>query len=129
MSDLHVYFAVYGLTDDPAELNRRLGTTADVIWRIGERYTAIDPEAARTDNRWILSSGLDETASHREHFEALYQKLSAIVDQLPILQHEFHTTVAVSHYYFMDDPAFYLPDTLLQSYARLGIEISFNQLL
>ena len=86
------------------------------------------PEARRRENRWILSSQLDHTASHRDHFEKLLYKLKRLAPQLQALEPDYRFGIGVSHYFVMDDPAFYLPAEILDGYETLGFAITFDQL-
>ncbi|MCG8393110.1 MAG: DUF4279 domain-containing protein [Pseudomonadales bacterium] len=124
----HVYFAVFGFDHDPQQLDILLGQSADDYWREGEPYSDAFPEARRRENRWILSSLLDETASHRDHFEKLLFKLQRLAPQLKTLDPDYRFGIGVSHYFFMDDPAFYLPAEIIDGYAGLGFDITFDQL-
>ncbi len=36
--------------------------------------------------------------------------------------------IGVSQYFFMDEPAFYLPADIIDGYQTLGFDISFDQL-
>ncbi|EKF73899.1 hypothetical protein A11A3_11097 [Alcanivorax hongdengensis A-11-3] len=125
----HVYFAVFGFDHDPAQLDLMLGQSADDYWRVGDTYSDLVPEARRRENRWILSSQLDRDASHRDHFEKLLRKLQTLAGHLPQLeQHHYRFGIGVSQYFFMDDPAFYLPAELIDGFRALGFEIRFDQL-
>jgi hypothetical protein len=128
MTEHHVYFAVFGFDDDPRTLTLLAGTEPDDIWRKGESYSTALPEATRTENRWIISSGLDNRASHRDHFETLLLKLERLGTGLPLLQQRYRCGIGVSQYYFMDNPEFYLQATLIGRFRQLGLEVSFNQL-
>lgn len=128
MTEHHVYFAVFGYQEEPLNLTLLAGREPDDIWRKGESYCAILPEATRTENRWIISSGLDHYASHRDHFEKLLLKLERLGPALAELQQRYRCGVGVSQYYFMDDPDFYLPTELLDRFRGLGISVAFNQL-
>lgn len=128
MTEHHVYFAVFGYQDDPLTLTLIAGQEPDHIWRKGESYSTILPEATRTENRWIISSGLDHYASHRDHFEKLLLKLERLGPALRELQQRYRYGVGVSQYYFMDDPDFYLPAQLIDRFRQLGIQVAFNQL-
>ena len=86
------------------------------------------PEAQRRENRWIISSQLDETASHSDHFEKLLLKLKRLAPQLEQLPDDYRYGIGVSHYFVMDDPAFYLPTEILEGYQALGFAITFDQL-
>ena len=139
----HVYFAVFGFDHDPQQLDLLLGQSADDYWREGESYSDAVPEALRQENRWILSSQLDHTASHRDHFEKLLYKLQRLAPQLSVLDNpnadnpdpdnsmwetHYRYGIGVSQYFFMEDPAFYLPADIIDGYQALGFEISFDQL-
>ena len=128
MTEHHVYFAVFGYQDEPMVLTLLAGREPDDIWRKGESYSAILPEATRTENRWIISSGLDHHASHRDHFEKLLLKLERLGPALTELQQRYRCGVGVSQYYFMDDPDFYLPEALIARFRQLGIPVAFTQL-
>ncbi|MFN3714284.1 MAG: DUF4279 domain-containing protein [Alcanivoracaceae bacterium] len=128
MTEHHVYFAVFGFDDDPLALTLLAGREADDIWRRGESYSPALPEATRTENRWIISSGLDHHASHSDHFDKLALKLERLGAGLTALQQRYRCGVGVSHYYFMDDPAFYLPTDLIERFDALGIPVTFSQL-
>ncbi|MBZ2189957.1 DUF4279 domain-containing protein [Alcanivorax sp. JB21] len=128
MIEHHVYFAVFGFDEDPAIITRVAGVTPDDIWRQGESYSALTPEARRMENRWILASNLDQQASHREHFEALLIKLEALGDNLTTLRQTYRCGIGVSQYFFMDDPAFYLPGDLMNRYRALSLTLTFDQL-
>ncbi|MDF1629353.1 MAG: DUF4279 domain-containing protein [Alcanivoracaceae bacterium] len=128
MTEHHVYFAVFGYQDDPLTLTLLAGREPDDVWRKGESYSAALPEATRTENRWIISSGLDHHASHSDHFEKLILKLEQLGPALEQLRQRYRCGVGVSQYYFMDDPAFYLPDQLISRFRKLGIHVAFNQL-
>ncbi|MCC1497102.1 DUF4279 domain-containing protein [Alcanivorax sp. 1008] len=128
MTEHHVYFAVFGYQDEPLAITLLAGREPDEIWRKGESYSAVLPEATRTENRWIISSGLDHYASHSDHFEKLILKLERLGPTLQQLQQRYRCGVGVSQYYFMDDPAFYLPDQLISRFRQLGIHVAFNQL-
>lgn len=128
MAEHHVYFAVFGFDDDPLTLTLLAGTEPDDIWRKGECYSEVLPEATRTENRWIISSGLDHHASHSDHFEKLLLRLERLGPGLPVLRQRYRCGIGVSQYYFMDDPEFYLQADLLQRYRQLGLNVSFNQL-
>lgn len=128
MSEHHVYFAIFGFDHDPSQLDLLMGQSADDYWREGESFSATVPEAQRRENRWILSSQLDETASHRDHFEKLLLKLKRIRTQLDNLPDDYRYGIGVSHYFFMDDPTFYLPEEILDGFRALGFDISFDQL-
>ena len=128
MSDHHVYFAIFGFDHDPAQLDLLMGQSADDYWREGESFSATVPEAQRRDNRWIISSQLDETASHSDHFEKLLLKLKRLAPQLEQLPDDYRYGIGVSHYFFMDDPTFYLPAEILDGFQALGFDISFDQL-
>ena len=86
------------------------------------------PEATRTENRWIISSGLDHHASHSDHFEKLLLKLERLGPGLPALQQRYRCGIGVSQYYFMDDPDFYLQPALVRRFRQLDLSVSFNQL-
>lgn len=124
----HVYFAVFGFDEDPLTVTLLAGTEPDDIWLKGHSFSPLFPEARRLENRWILSSNLDHHASHRDHFEKLVMKLERLGDTLALIRDRYRCGIGVSQYYFMDDPAFYLPGELLQRYRELGIPISFDQL-
>lgn len=124
----HVYFAVFGFEDDPLHITLMAGIEPDDIWREGESFSPALPEARRRENRWILSSMLDQSASHRDHFERLVLKLERLGDALSALQQRYRCGIGVSRYYFMDDPGFYLPDDLLARFAALDLTLSFDQL-
>ncbi|MCH8543061.1 MAG: DUF4279 domain-containing protein [Alcanivorax sp.] len=128
MIEHHVYFAVFGFDDDPDVITRIADRTPDDIWRQGESYSALTPEARRMENRWILASNLDQHASHREHFEALLSKLEALGDNLTALRQRYRCGIGVSHYFFMDDPDFYLPGELMDRYRALSLTLTFDQL-
>lgn len=128
MTEHHVYFAVFGFDDDPLTLTLLAGQEPDDIWRRGEPYSTVLPEAVRTENRWIISSGLDHYASHRDHFEKLLLKLERLGPALDDLRQRYRCGIGVSQYYFMDDPDFYLPEELIAGYRRLGLPVTFNQL-
>lgn len=128
MSEHHVYFAIFGFDHDPSRLDLLMGQSADDYWREGESFSDTVPEAQRRENRWILSSQLDETASHSDHFEKLLLKLKRIAPQLDALADDYRYGIGVSHYFFMDDPTFYLPAEILDGFQALGFEISFDQL-
>lgn len=128
MTEHHVYFAIFGFDHDPAQLDVLMGQSADDYWREGESFSATVPEAQRRENRWILSSMLDETASHSDHFEKLLLKLKRISSQLDALSDDYRYGIGVSHYFFMDDPTFYLPVEILDGFKALGFDISFDQL-
>lgn len=124
----HVYFAVFGFDEDPSAISLIAGQEADAYWREGEAFSDALPEARRTENRWILSSGLDASASHRDHFEKLIMKLERLGPALVQLRQQYRCGIGVSQYFFMDNPAFYLPETLLQRFADLGLPVSFDQI-
>lgn len=128
MVEHHVYFAVFGFDDDPLTLTLLTGTEPDDIWRKGEPYSAVLPEATRTENRWIISSGLDHHASHSDHFEKLLLKLERLGPGLQALQQRYRCGIGVSQYYFMDDPDFYLEARLIARFRQLDLNVSFNQL-
>jgi hypothetical protein len=128
MAEHHVYFAVFGFDDDPLTLTLLVGQEPDDIWHKGEHYSAALPDATRTENRWIISSGLDHHASHLDHFDKLALKLERLGTALTTLQQQYRCGVGVSQYYFMDDPAFYLSEELLARFHAMAIPISFNQL-
>lgn len=128
MSEHHVYFAIFGFDHDPSQLDLLMGQSADDYWREGESFSATAPEAQRRENRWILSSLLDESASHSDHFEKLLFKLKRIAPQLESLPDDYRYGIGVSQYFFMDDPTFYLPGEILDGFKALGFEISFDQL-
>ena len=102
----HVYFAVFGFDHDPRQLDLLLGQSADDYWHEGESFSEVFPDARRRENRWILSSQLDHTASHRDHFEKLLYKLKRLSPQLQALDPGYRFGIGVSHYFVMDDPAF-----------------------
>lgn len=124
----HVYFAVFGYDTDALAITLQAGIEADDIWVKGEPYSTSLPEAVRTDNRWILSSGLDRDASHSDHFEKLLFKLQRLGDALPTLRETYRCGIGVSQYFFMDDPSFYLRPDIIERYQQLGFTISFDQL-
>lgn len=124
----HVYFAVFGYDTDPMMITLQAGVEPDDVWHKGESYSTVLPEAVRTDNRWIISSGLDRDASHSDHFEKLLRKLQRLGDALPTLRATYRCGVGVSQYFFMDDPVFYLRADLIEGFEALGIPISFSQL-
>jgi hypothetical protein len=124
----HVYFAVFGYDTDALAITLQAGIEADDIWVKGESYSTALPEAVRTDNRWILSSGLDRDASHSDHFEKLLFKLQRLSDALPTLRETYRCGIGVSQYFFMDDPSFYLRPDIIERYQQLGFTISFDQL-
>ena len=128
MSDHHVYFAVFGFDGDPLEVTLVAGREPDDSWRKGEGFSELMPDAQRTDNRWLLSSGLDASASHRDHFEKLLLKLESLGDRLAALQARYRCGIGVSQYFFMDHPEFYLPAELLARFRQLGVPVSFSQL-
>ena len=124
----HVYFAVFGYEADPLNITLIAGVEPDDLWRQGESFSEVLPEATRLSNRWILSSGLDRHASHSDHFEKLLLKLERLGPALNELREQFRCGIGVSQYFFMDDPAFYLSEEIIQRYQQLGFEISFDQL-
>ena len=124
----HVYFAIFGFEHDPRQLDIQLGQSADDYWHEGESFSAIFPDAQRRENRWILSSLLDETASHGDHFERLLLKLQRLGPQLEQIRQQYRCGIGVSQYFFMDDPTFYLSENLIEGYRQLGFDISFDQL-
>ncbi|MCG8439271.1 MAG: DUF4279 domain-containing protein [Pseudomonadales bacterium] len=128
MMEHHVYFAIVGFDHDPARLDVLLGQGADDYWREGDTYSDAFPDAQRRENRWILSSQLDERASHRDHFEKLLLKLQRLAPQLKNLPGDYRYGIGVSHYFFMDDPAFYLPDDIIEGFNALGFDVTFDQL-
>ncbi len=127
MVEHHVYFAAFGFADEPLTLTLLTATEPDEIWRKGEPYSAALPEAARTENRWIISSGLDHHASHSDHFEKLLLKLERLGPGLQALQQRYRCGIGVSRYYFMDDPDFYLEPSLISRFRQLDLNVSFNQ--
>lgn len=124
----HVYLAVFGYEEDALAVTLVAGVEPDDVWRKGERYSEAAPDAVRRENRWFLTSGLGRDASHRDHFEKLLRKLERLGDRLSALKTHYRCGIGVSRYYFMDDPAFYLPAPLIDGYRKLGFEISFDQL-
>lgn len=124
----HVYFAVFGYDTDALAITLQVGLEADDIWIKGEPYSSALPEAVRTQNRWILSSGLDRNASHSDHFEKLLFKLQRLGEALPTLRQTYRCGIGVSQYFFMDDPSFYLRADIIEGYQKLGFTISFDQL-
>ena len=124
----HVYFAVFGYEDDALTVTLKAGIEPDDVWRQGESFSEVLPEATRRENRWILSSGLGREASHSDHFEKLLLKLERLGDALAALRSDYRCGIGVSQYFFMDDPAFYLRADLIERYRKLGFEISFDQL-
>ncbi|MCB1836817.1 MAG: DUF4279 domain-containing protein [Alcanivoracaceae bacterium] len=127
-NDHHVYFAVFGFDCDHLAVTLAAGIEPDDIWRKGESFTEVLPEAVRRENRWILSSQLDQHASHRDHFEKLLLKLERLGPALDTLRAEYRCGIGVSRYFFMDDPGFYLPEDIIARYQALGFDISFDQL-
>lgn len=127
-NDHHVYFAVFGFDCDHLAVTLAAGIEPDDIWRKGESFTEVLPEAVRRENRWILSSQLDQHASHRDHFEKLLLKLERLGPALDALRAEYRCGIGVSRYFFMDDPTFYLPEDIIARYQALGFDISFDQL-
>lgn len=123
----HVFFAVFAYDEPHQAISLQLGIEADETWTRGEHYSAALPEATRTENRWILSSGLDAQASHRDHFEKLLLKLERL-DTLADVRSRYRCGIGVSQYFFMDDPTFYLPEELLNRFSQLGFALSFDQL-
>lgn len=124
----HVYFAVFGYEEDPLAITLIAGIEPDDVWRKGQTYSEALPEAIRTESRWFITSGLGHDASHSDHFEKLLRKLERLGEALPTLRERYRCGIGVSRYYFMDDPAFYLPDELIEGYRKLGFEVSFDQL-
>lgn len=125
----HVFFAVVGFHVPHQQISLIAGAEPDDIWVRGRPYTDIMPEALRRENRWIVSSGLDRFAGHREHFERLLHKLERFADRLPELRENYRCGIGVSHFFFMEEPRFYLPGDLIARYTELGLDISFDQLL
>lgn len=125
----HVYFAVVGFDASPREISLLVGVEPDDVWIRGEPFTDTNPEALRRESRWIISSGLDQQASHRDHFERLLFKLERIAPQLPELQRRFRCGIGVSRFFFMEDPDFYLPPGLRARFQSMGLDIGFDQLL
>lgn len=128
MSEHHVYFAIFNFDHDPAQLNVLMGQSADDYWRKGESFSDANPEAKHRQNRWIVSSQLDQNASHRDHFEKLLLKLQRLSVPLNNLPADYRFGIGVSQYFFMDDPSFYLPTEILNGFQALGFNISFDQL-
>ena len=128
MTEHHVYFAVFGFDGDPLDVTLLVGQEPDDSWRKGESFSEVLPDARRMDNRWILSSGLDATASHRDHFEKLLLKLESLGDRLSAVQARYRCGIGVSQYFFMEHPEFYLPAELLTRFEQLGLPVSFDQL-
>lgn len=124
----HVYFAVFGFDEHPQEISLLTGIEADDTWLRGSSFSPLFPDARRLENRWILSSNLDHYASHRDHFEKLLLKLERLGETLALIRERYRCGIGVSQYYFMDDPAFYLPDELVRRYQQLGFPVSFDQL-
>lgn len=124
----HVYFAAFGFDDDPHQLTLLTGIEPDDIWYQGTPFSAVFPDALRRENRWILSSNLDQYASHADHFERLLLKLQRLGDCLDQLRAGYRCGIGVSQYYFMDDPTFYLPAGLLDGYRALAFPLTFDQL-
>jgi hypothetical protein len=125
----HVFFAVVGFTEHPRQISLITGVEADDFWVEGETFTDVMPEARRRENRWILSSGLNRDASHRDHFERLLYKLYPLADRLPRLMEDYRCGIGVSRFFFMDDPRFYLPEELIASFHELGLDVGFDQLV
>ncbi len=128
MTEHHVYFAVFGFDEPPQAISLLAGITPDDSWCAGDAYSSLLPEVRRLDSRWILSSNLDQHASHRDHFERLILKLERLGERLPALRERYRCGIGVSQYFFMDDPAFYLPADLLARVQALGLSLSFDQL-
>ncbi|KAF0805285.1 hypothetical protein A167_03518 [Alcanivorax sp. S71-1-4] len=128
MTEHHVYFAVFGFDEPPQAISLLAGIPPDDSWCAGDAYSSLLPEVRRLDSRWILSSNLDQHASHRDHFERLILKLERLGDRLPVLRERYRCGIGVSQYFFMDDPAFYLPADLLARVQALGLSLSFDQL-
>ena len=124
----HVYFAIFGFDGPVEQINLLAGREPDDAWQKGDMITPVVPDAVRTDNRWIISSGLDASASHRDHFEKLLLKLEQFADKLPTMQAQYRCGIGVSQYFFMEEPAFYLSNELIQRFKRLGFALSFDQL-
>lgn len=127
MHEHHVYFAVFGFSEPPQAISLLAGISADDNWCAGDPYGGLTPPARRLDSRWILSSNLDRDASHRDHFERLCLKLERLGERLPLLRERYRCGIGVSQYFFMGDPAFYLPASLLARFSRLGLPLSFDQ--
>lgn len=123
----HVFFAVFAYDEPHQSISLQLGIEPDDTWTLGEHYSAALPEATRTENRWILSSGLDEHASHRDHFERLLLRLERL-DALAEVRTRYRCGIGVSQYFFMNDPTFYLPAELLARFKALGFALSFDQI-
>ena len=58
----------------------------------------------------------------------LLLKLKRLAPQLEQLPDDYRYGIGVSHYFFMDDPTFYLPAEILDGFQALGFDISFDQL-
>lgn len=124
----HVYFAVFGFDEPPQAVTLIAGIEPDDIWLKGSSFSPHLPEARRRENRWILSSNLDHHASHRDHFERLLLRLEHLGDRLSLIRQRYRSGIGVSQYYFMDEPAFYLPRELIDRYRELGLPVTFDQL-
>lgn len=124
----HVFFAVTGFDGPVRQISLMAGIEPDDYWVAGEPFSAAMPEARRRDNRWILASGLDRWTSHEDHFRRLLYKLKALAPQLELLQQHYRCGVGVSRFFFMNDPAFYLSEELLDEYRALNLDIGFDQL-
>lgn len=124
----HVYFAVFGFDGPIEQVTLLAGREPDDGWQAGDAISEVMPDAVRTDNRWIISSKLDATASHRDHFEKLLLQLEQLSDALPLLLSQYRCGIGVSQYFFMEDPDFYLPAELIQRFKALGLALSFDQL-
>lgn len=125
----HVFFAVFAFEDPHQRITQLAGVEPDDIWVRGEPFTDVMPDALRRENRWIVASGLDRFAGHRDHFERLLYKLERFSEQLPDLMARYRCGVGVSHFFYMDDPGFYLPDELIARYRELGLDVAFDQLV
>jgi hypothetical protein len=124
----HVFFAVFDFEGPAEQVTMLAGRDPDAVWLKGETFTEVEPDARRRENRWLISSGLDRFASHRDHFEKLLFKLENIREQLPLLQQQFRCGVGVSRFFYMDEPTFYLGEDIIRRYQALGLDVHFDQL-
>lgn len=125
--DFTIYLLVTGYGDDPAAVSDALGLAPSAAWVRDEPFSEAFPEARRLRSQWMLASGLPADAGFGDHCAALLEQLEPRADALKDAGGRWAISLVVGQFFHHGDPALYLDDAIVQRFAALGLEASFDQ--
>lgn len=125
--DYTIYLLVTGYGDDPATVSDAVGLAPSATWVRDEPFSEAFPAARRLRSQWMLASGLPADALFRDHCQALLAQLEPRAAPLRDAATRWHVALVVGQFFHHGDPALYLDASIVQRFAALGLETSFDQ--